>query len=99
MDSARQVATRDSQAGCAALRRVTPYLSDPVRQDARMMNRIACEPVELLVATFGRGQLVRTANGRYEMRGGTLSDLLEAREWTSLFLPEATLNAQSHRRR
>lgn len=27
------------------------------------------------------------------------SDLLEAREWTSLFLPEAALNAMSHRRR
>jgi hypothetical protein len=57
------------------------------------------EPVEWLVATFGRGQLVRTTKGRYELRGGTLSDLLEAREWASLFMPEAAVSADAHRRR
>jgi hypothetical protein len=51
------------------------------------------------VATFGRGQLVRTTKGRYELRGGTLSDLLEAREWASLFMPEAAVSADAHRRR
>ena len=47
------------------------------------------EAVDFLLATFGRGRLVQTAGGRYELRGGTLSDLLEAREWASLFMPEA----------
>ena len=76
---------------------ITPYLSDPPRYVRPMTNRlIGKETVEFLVATFGRGQLVRTASGRYEMRDGKLSDLLEAREWTSLFLPEATLSAKSH---
>jgi hypothetical protein len=55
--------------------------------------------MDFLVATFGQGELVRTARGRYELRGGTLRDMLEAREWASLFLPEATVNAKSHRRR
>ena len=78
----------------------TPYLSDPPRYVRPMTKRMTGEePVEILVATFGEGQLVRNANGRYEMRGGALSDLLEAREWASLFLPEATLNAKSHHHR
>lgn len=65
-----------------------------------MMNStFSREPVELLVATFGRGKLVKTAKGRYELRGGTLADLLEAREWASLFLPEAAVRADAHLRR
>ena len=47
------------------------------------------EGAEYLVALFGRGRLVQTRSGRYEFRGGTLSELLEAREWASLFMPEA----------
>ena len=57
------------------------------------------ERTEFLVAQFGRGQLVRTVSGRHEMRGGSLADLLEAREWASLFLPEAVVGAESHRRK
>jgi hypothetical protein len=57
-----------------------------------MTNEITLEePVELLVATFGRGQLVQTPAGRFELRGGTLGDLIEAREWASLFMPEITI--------
>jgi hypothetical protein len=52
---------------------------------------IAEEPFELLVATFRRGRLVRTPKGKYELRGGTLTDLLEAREWASIFMPEAVI--------
>ena len=65
-----------------------------------MMNRVLAEKgAELLVAEFGRGQLVRKNNGRYELRGGSLSDLLEAREWASLFMPEAVVGAEGHRRK
>jgi hypothetical protein len=55
--------------------------------------------VEFLVAEFGKGRLVQTTGGRYELRGGTLTDLLEAREWASLFLPEAVVRAPISRRR
>ena len=57
------------------------------------MNRISLgrEFGEFLVAEFGRGKLVRTISGRYELRGGSLTDLLEAREWASIFMPEATV--------
>lgn len=50
---------------------------------------------ELPVATFGRGKLVKTPTGRYEFRGGSMIDLWEAREWASLFMPEAVV-ASNH---
>lgn len=65
-----------------------------------MMNAInECFGAELLVAEFGRGRLVQKSNGRYELRGGSREDLMEAREWAALFLPEAVVGAESHRRR
>jgi hypothetical protein len=64
-----------------------------------MNNRIVLEePAELLVGKFGKGQLVQTITGRFELRGGTLSDLVEAREWASLFMPEAIVRAPAARR-
>ena len=63
------------------------------------MNRIVLEEsLEFLVAVFGKGKLVRTSTGRFELRGGTLSDLLEAREWASLFMPEAIVRDPARRR-
>ena len=47
--------------------------------------------VETLVVTFGAAQLVETPTGRFELRGGTLNDYQEAKEWCSLFLPEAVI--------
>ena len=55
--------------------------------------------VDFLVATFGKGRLVQTAGGRYELRGGTLIDLLEAREWASLFIPEAIVRPPAEKPR
>ena len=49
------------------------------------------ETVETLIASFGTGRLVRCGNGGFERRGGTHRDLVEAREWASLFMPEVTL--------
>ena len=51
------------------------------------------EPAESHIATFGRGELVRTSAGRYELRGGTSTDLSEAREWASLFMPEVVIRS------
>lgn len=42
-----------------------------------------------LVATFGQAQLVRTLEGRWELRGGSPADRGAAREWISLFMHEA----------
>ena len=50
--------------------------------------------LETLIATFGSARLVRNVSGRFELRGGNDHDLVEAREWTALFMPEATF---SHR--
>ncbi len=47
--------------------------------------------VETLVAKFGAAQLVETPSGRFELRGGTLNDYQEAKEWCSLFMPEVVI--------
>lgn len=49
------------------------------------------ETLETLIATFGAAKLVRCLNGRFELRGGTQNDLIDAREWVSMFMPEATV--------
>ena len=45
-----------------------------------------------VVAIFGAGQLVQLSNGRLAMRGGTLADHREAKEWVSLFMSERILS-------
>lgn len=42
-----------------------------------------------VIARFGQAQLVVTTQGRLELRGGSAADVAEAREWISLFMPEA----------
>ena len=57
-----------------------------------MMNRFTwLDSVETLIATFGAAQLVQTSGGRFELRGGTLNDYQEAKEWCSLFMPEIVI--------
>ena len=53
-----------------------------------------------VVATFGQAQLVRFADGRLELRGGSKEDHGEAREWISLFWHEAVIAVRvaDHRR-
>lgn len=46
---------------------------------------------EWRVATFGRAELVQAISGRYELRGGTLRDYQEAKEWCSLFMPDVVI--------
>ena len=57
-----------------------------------MTNRYTVEEtLETLIATFGAARLVRCLNGRFELRGGNQNDLIEAREWVSMFMPEVTV--------
>ncbi len=44
-----------------------------------------------VIATFGRAQLVRTLELKYELRGGTREDRIAAREWISMFFHEAVV--------
>ncbi len=43
------------------------------------------------IAQFGQARLVRTLDCKFELRGGSKEDRLEAREWVSLFLHEAVV--------
>ena len=42
-----------------------------------------------VIAVFGEAELVKSADGRFELRGGTRADYIAAQEWISLFLHEA----------
>jgi hypothetical protein len=42
-----------------------------------------------LIAAFGHANLVKTFDGKLELRGGTVEDRAAAQEWISLFLHEA----------
>jgi hypothetical protein len=63
-----------------------------------MINRIEEQQREglagELIATFGDARLVRV-NGRIHLRGGSMSDRMEALEWLSLFMPEATASVRN----
>jgi hypothetical protein len=48
-----------------------------------------------LVRSFGAAHLLRHASGHWELRGGTRSDRLEAREWISLFCHEAVVTCEA----
>jgi hypothetical protein len=72
--------------------RVGPYLSHPPWQNDRMKNmfaRLVLREKCRVIATFGQAQLIATSGGGFELRGGTVSDRLAAREWISFFLHEA----------
>ncbi len=43
------------------------------------------------IATFGGAKLVKTLNGKHELRGGSPRDRAQAREWISLFLHNAVV--------
>ena len=45
---------------------------------------------ERVIAQFGAAQLIKNEDGRYELRGGTREDKMNAIEWISLFMHEAT---------
>jgi hypothetical protein len=45
-----------------------------------------------VIMCFGNAWLIRRANGRHELIGGTESDFTAAKEWTSLFAHEITFS-------
>ncbi len=46
---------------------------------------------ERVIASFGEARLMKRADGRLELRGGTADDQTAAKEWISLFMHEAVL--------
>ena len=44
-----------------------------------------------VIATFGRAQLIKTLDCKFQLIGGSHSDRLSAREWVSLFMHEAVV--------
>ncbi len=44
------------------------------------------------IQSFGHARLVRHANGRHELIGGTRADFTAAKEWISLFGHEIVLS-------
>jgi hypothetical protein len=44
-----------------------------------------------VLASFGRGNLIRIAGSSCELRGASEDDFTAAKEWISLFLHEAVL--------
>ena len=52
-----------------------------------------------IIQSFGEARLVRHANGRHELIGGTRADLTAAKEWISLFGHEIVLQPPANVRR
>ena len=52
-----------------------------------------------VIARFGTARLVKNANGRHELIGGTAMDCAEAREWCSLFAPDVVFSPAPRRTR
>lgn len=48
-----------------------------------------------IIARFGDAKLVKKANGRHELLGGTADDQTNAREWCSFFAPEVVFSGRN----
>jgi hypothetical protein len=44
-----------------------------------------------VIARFGQAELVKTREGKYELRGGSDEDRAKAREWISMFFHAAVI--------
>ena len=65
-------------------------MSDAERHTLRMndrMEQITDERQDGLVAEFGEARLTRE-KGRLHLRGGSMTDRMEALEWVAMFLPD-----------
>ena len=47
-----------------------------------------------LIAIFGSARLVRKTDGRHELVGGTADELVDAREWCSLYAHGVVFTSQ-----
>lgn len=74
-------------------------MTDPRGQDAGVMSVLGYfewprPAAGERVAVFGSAELFRLSERRWELRGGTPAERAEAREWISLFLPEAVVSTR-----
>ena len=46
-----------------------------------------------VLATFGEARLIKV-EGKLHLRGGSMSDRMEALEWVSLFLPDEAVSLE-----
>jgi hypothetical protein len=47
-----------------------------------------------VIREFGNAQLIKTPDGKWELRGGSKSDHVEAKEWILMFLHEAVVSGR-----
>ena len=52
-----------------------------------------------VINRFGGAWLIRRANGRHELIGGTDGDFTAAKEWASLFANDVVFNRPANRER
>lgn len=63
-----------------------------------MLNLLFCQVLPFdgeEITRFGEACLLRLANGRYELRGGSWRERQAVKEWASLFCQEATWSETS----
>ncbi len=66
-------------------------MSNPQEHDVRMKRRYYdTPPREDIVAGFGQACLVKTPEGKLEIRGGTPEEQAQARKWQAMFLTDAS---------
>lgn len=85
-----------SSAGCPSIfdliEGVGPFLSYHTAQAGGMKTLFRIdESKENLVTSFGSARLVQNLDGRFELRGGSQADRIEAHEWVSMFLHEVAV--------
>jgi hypothetical protein len=74
-------------------RSVGRYLSGGAPYVTRMTQMESALTNAPIVAAFGTGELVQITKGRLALRGGTPTDYADAREWVSIFMPEAIVES------
>jgi hypothetical protein len=55
---------------------------------SRMLESMRSE--QEIIASFGQARLLRSQDGKVELRGGTQEDHQQAKEWISMFWHEAS---------
>lgn len=50
-----------------------------------------------LIASWGEAKLVKYLDGKVVLKGGSKEDLVEAREWISMFLNDAVVRVSAGR--
>lgn len=75
-------------------------MSHPLWQNAGVIiQNLSLRKGDRVIARFGTAELLVDAFGRTELRGGTKEDIVEAREWVSLFFHKAVPSATGRRRK